>query len=192
VWPGIPKSQIPKLPTEQRTTKYTLSSVRNVQNDELDDFLSKDKVSFLNLNELLNQHQKVHPSILTFELDDAIVIRSKQFECGIPKFVIKIFENLNFETYYCGIKCNFPSLSANRIRTLNSWSIFDEIIWFLNTLQPDNKKKQLCSTFLPWDLNALAKKFPLQEMIVRAFTYFATLRALYSQMRTCNFYRQGL
>ena len=55
-------------------------------------------------------------------VDGFIVIQSLQLFNGIPFFVIKIYENLTFETFHYGIKCHISSLTVNRIITVDNWS----------------------------------------------------------------------
>ena len=59
---------------------------------------------------------------------------------SIPLFLVQIFENLDFETFHCGIKCFIKSLSKNRINIVDSWPKFEEIIHFLNVVETDHKK----------------------------------------------------
>ena len=66
--------------------------------------------------------------------------------------------------------------------TAYAWSVFEEIIRYLKNMAIDNKK-----CVLQDHLNAMAptvgKRMYSQELIVRAFQYFATSRSLYSQLR---------
>ena len=70
-------------------------------------------------------------SVLSLALKNCIIIQPNQFINGIPVFVIKGDENLNFETYHCGIECKIPSLSSNRITTVNTWSVLNAMLRFL-------------------------------------------------------------
>ena len=66
--------------------------------------------------------------------------------------------------------------------TAYAWSVFEEIIRYLKNMAIDNKK-----CVLQDHLSAMAptvgKRMYSQELIVRAFQYFATSRSLYSQLR---------
>ena len=126
VWLGVPLSQIPTANPTQRTTKRSLSGIRNSIDDELDTFLKRDKVTFWDIkNKFLNVSDHQYP-VISFMIDGYVVIQSSQFFNGIPFFVLKIYENLTFETFYYGVKCNVSSLTVNRIMTVDTWSKFDE------------------------------------------------------------------
>ena len=134
VWPGIPLSQVPTPSAPKRTTQRASSTLRNFQKDELECFSYEDKVSFSTLKDGLINKSKKHEhqhSVLSLVLKNCIIIQSNQFINGIPLFVIKADENLNFETYYRGIECKIPSLSSNRITTVNTWSVLNKMLRFL-------------------------------------------------------------
>ena len=76
------------------------------------------------------KHEHQH-SVLSLALKNCIIIQSNQFINGMPLFVIKVDENLNFETYHCGIECKIPSFFSNRITTVNTWSVLTEMLRFL-------------------------------------------------------------
>ena len=46
IWPGIPSSQLPTVPTPERKTNKTSCSKRNQKPNELSAFIEKDKVVF--------------------------------------------------------------------------------------------------------------------------------------------------
>ena len=144
VWPGIPPSQVLTPSAPKRTTQRASSTLRNFQEDELKRFSYEYKVSFSTLKEELMNKGKKHEhqhSVLSIALKNCVIIQSNQFINGISLFVIKVDENLNFETYHCGIECKIPSLSSNRITTVNTWLVLNEMLRFLTLLQPDTKKK---------------------------------------------------
>ena len=90
-------------------------------------------------------------------------------------------ENLD-QTYHCVIKCTISTLSKNRVMTVHAWSVFEEIIRYLKNVEIDNKKcvlQEHLSTMAP----TVGKTMYSQELIVRAFQYFATSRSLYNRLR---------
>ena len=185
VWPNVPLSQIPTASAPGRTTTRTSSNVRNVKNDELEAFLLKDQVSFSTLKEELTcKNKKLQFAVLSFVVDDKLVIQSVNFEIGIPLFVINIFEDLHFEAYHCGIATHISTLSSNRITFVSSWSILDEIVRFLNSKESDNKKKVILQQISAMRTRCIGEKLYSPEMIIRAFSYFTISRALYRRLRT--------
>ena len=77
------------------------------------------------------KHEHQH-SVLSLVLKNCIIIQSNQFINGIPLFVAKADENLNFETYHCAIEYKIPSLSSNRITTVYTRSVLNEIVTVFN------------------------------------------------------------
>ena len=186
MWLNIPSSQVPTPSASRRTTLRASSSVRNVQKDELEQFLAKDKVSFSTLEERLVNNkwdQFYQYSIIAFLIANVIIIQSNHYESGISMHLIKIFENLGFETYHCGVKCHIPSLSSNRITTVQSMSVLDEILRFLSSMPADNKKQIILQQVTAMGPKCIGKKLYFPEMIERSFGYFATSRALYTNLR---------
>ena len=115
-------------------------------------------------------------------MPDTLYVQSQQYLNGVPLFLVKIFKDLNFETYHCGIKCTISTLSKNRVMTVHAWSVFEKIIRYLKSMEIDNKK-----CVLQEHLSAMAptvgKKTNSQELVLRVFQYFPTSRGLYNQLR---------
>ena len=70
-------------PSKTRETRRSLSSVRSVLPDELEQFLSQDLLAFEQVEEKLSTNEK----IITFKCDDSLCIQSKEFYNGVPKFM---------------------------------------------------------------------------------------------------------
>ena len=119
-----------------RTTVKSLAEARrplpisfNVQNSMLKE---ADSVTFQQLQTSLIEEKKSLPAYTTvFMMAGILFVQSMEFICGIPKFLIKIYPSLKFETFHGGVKCFVTSLSANRIRKLDTWSRLEEAILFL-------------------------------------------------------------
>ena len=65
---------------------------------------------------------------------------------------------------------------------VHAWSVLEEIISYLKNMEIDNKKCVLqkhLSAMPP----TVGKRMYIQELIVRAFQYFATSRSLYNRLR---------
>ena len=67
-------------------------------------------MSFLTLKDGLINKSKKHEhqhSVLSLALKNCIIIQSNQFINGIPLFVIKVDENLNFEAIIVALNAKF-------------------------------------------------------------------------------------
>ena len=53
--------------------------------------------------------------VTAFMVDSNFFIQSTVFVEGIPLFTVKIYENLQFDTFHCGVKC-----CVNTIKELHS------------------------------------------------------------------------
>ena len=95
IWPGVPLSLIPEAPPPLRITKNSLDE-RKALPDEMSNFNSYDKTSYQDLKKELMENctRKFAAPVVTFKgIDDHIVIQSKEFTEGIPRFVIKVYQN---------------------------------------------------------------------------------------------------
>ena len=66
--------------------------------------------------------------------------------------------------------------------TVHAWSVFEEIIRYLKNMEIDNKKcvlQEHLSEMAP----TVKKRIYNQELLVRAFHYFATSRNLCNRLR---------
>lgn len=85
---------------------------------------------------------KCKEDVIVFKQGFEIVIQSKEYYSGIPKFLIKFNEDLQFETYHIGTLCSVTTLAENKVTTCKYyWSTFDEIIRYLKSCDITNKKK---------------------------------------------------
>ena len=113
--------------------KKTSSTVRNQIADELNPFLQLDKINYSNLKEtLLNNKKDFVCPVVVFLDENILTVQSSKFVDGIPLFMLRIYNNLYFETllYYMFIykQCY---ISKTRINTVDTWSKLEEIIWYL-------------------------------------------------------------
>ena len=137
----IPSSQIPIVPPPLRTTKKALSSVRNTKEDELPLFLQLDKTTFPGLQNVMLANKRTFAAPVTsYMVDGILYIQSTEFVEGIPLFLVKIHDDLKFDTYHCGIKCYVSTLSKNEVNTVRFWSVLEEMICFLSSEEKSNKK----------------------------------------------------
>ena len=180
--PGVPSSQILTSSPSPRSTKRACSSTLNIEEDQISEFLSSDKGTFTSPKENLKNQRESLVHLSCFIIEDTLYVLSQQYLNGLPFFLVKIFKDLNFKTYYCGIKCTTSTLSKNRVMKVHAWSVFEEIIRYLKNMEIDNKK-----CVLQVHLSAMAptvgKRMYSQELTVRAFQYFATSRSSYNRLR---------
>ena len=92
----------------------------------------------------------VHLSCLN--IPDTLYVQSQQYLNGVPLFLVKIFKDLNFETYHCGVKCIISTRPKNRVMTVHTWSVFEKIIRYLKSMEIDNKKRILQEHLVQWQL----------------------------------------
>ena len=102
---------------------------------------------------------------------------------GIPRFVIKVYQNLRFETFHCGPRCSLPYISKNRLNQMNSWSLLENIITSLNNMDIDHKKEMLLQQVKVMAPKIVGEKTYPAAFLVMAFCFFATSRALYNRLR---------
>ncbi|KAK7106695.1 hypothetical protein V1264_017922 [Littorina saxatilis] len=187
VWPNVPSSQIPTPAPSPRPTKRTSSSLRNTEADQLACFLNSDSVTFCDLQSILLASKSPKRDLLVpvfAFMDDSVVhVQSKKMVNGVPLFVVRISQDLTFVNFHLGVRCTATTLSANKITTLQTWSAFEENIRFLNSLELDNKKKVIQEQLQAMGTQQIGKPVYTPDMIIRAFTYFATSRCLYERLR---------
>ena len=120
-----------------------------------------------------------------FIVEDTLYVQSLHYLNGVPLFLVKIFKDLNFETFHLRPNVQYPvisTLSKNRVMTVHAWSVLEEIIRYLKNMEIDNKEcvlQEHLSTMAP----TVGKIMYSQELTVRVFQYFATSRSLYNRFR---------
>ena len=176
VFPDIPASIIPQLPSLPRTTTRTSCHERNTQDDELYAFSQLDMFTFEGMKEeLINKSRKFLISFHTFEYDDCLCLQSKSLSDGIPVFLIKIYEDLRYETFHLGVKVYVTSLTKNRVSKLDKWSRLEEALRFLNLRETDHKQDVLREQLQAMHVTPIGQKVFSPEIIIRAFEYFVHL-----------------
>ena len=120
-----------------RPTKIASSAMRSVKNDELDLFLYNNTDSYSDLcQQLIPSTRTFLAPIVTFMVGTVIFLQSILYFNGVPAFLVKIFDNLKYETFHKGVKCYVKTLSSNRINILNSWSKLEETYSYICTSYP--------------------------------------------------------
>ena len=184
----VKPSLIPTIPGPSRPTVRAISTVRNIVPDELDMFLARDTIKcFQELHEKLKKEQVNidDVDIIWYVIgENMLVFQSRDFEenTSVPRFLLKIKENLTYEGFFCGIKLTITSLSINRVITINSVSKLHEALRYLHSLTKNNKIANIFEHIHAMNPIAMIgdKKYDANT-IVRAFEYFSLSRALYSR-----------
>ena len=78
-----------------------------------------------------------------FIIEDILYVQSQKYLGGVSFLLVKIFEDLNFEMYHCGIKYTLTTLSKNRVMTVYVWSVFEEIIRYIKSMEISNNLKSM-------------------------------------------------
>ena len=97
---------------------------------------------------MLNNKKDFVCQAVAFLDENILTVQSSKFVDGIPLFMLRINNNLCFETFHCGGKCYISSLSKNCMNTVDTWSKLEEIIRYLNSMAFDHKKNILSQQFL--------------------------------------------
>ena len=181
VWPCVPSSQIPTTSTVPRSTKKTSSTVRNQKPDEMNTFLESDHLDFQQLKDCLINNKRSFVCPIGAVLDENVLtVTSSKAIQGIPMFLVKITEDLRFESFHYGAKCMIKSLS-NDILIVDTGSKFEEIIRYLKNMDIDHKKNILCQHYAAMGRN-VGMKYDT-DIVIRAFKYYAKSRSLYEDLR---------
>ena len=112
-----------------------------------------------------------------------IFLQSILYFNGVPAFLVKIYDNLKYETFHKGVKCYVKTLSSNHINALNSWSKLKEIVRYLHFLPSDHKTDIIQQQISAQAPKRIGEFLYDTDIITRAFEYFATSRALYTKLR---------
>lgn len=172
---GIPNSCLPTQQSKERTTKKSLSSARNHAEDEMKQFLEKDKFEF---DKLLDQLQtKFDCDVAYVDKDGTVIIQSKEITLGVPKFVIKIKNDYSYTCFSFGSPCNIISLQNNSISLCKTWSALSELVRNLSEMEISHKRSIIFEHLQITYKKAGKQKLYSPEMTTRAFEYFATSRS---------------
>ena len=75
-----------------------------------------DKIDYTNLKEnLLDNKKDLECPVVAFLDENILTVHSSKFVNDILPFMLRIYNNLRFETFHYGIKCYISNLSKTRI-----------------------------------------------------------------------------
>ena len=186
VFDDIPSSIVPQPPPPSRPTVRSSCQERNQEPDQQPDFEEKDRYDFDELRRVLSTEKDSKGFRVPFQAliyNDTVVLTSDAYFEGIPYFMVKISNDLTYDTYHLGAKVYIGSLNTLRVKKLNSWSRFEEALRFLHHKEIDRHTQVLQQQYVSMRAAPIGTKIYSTETIVRAFEYFCTSRALYSKLR---------
>ena len=97
--------------------------------------------------------------------------------------MLKINNNLTFLSFHFGNKSSIKPLSSNGMTVINSVSILEVALKFLNSLITSNKENVIIDQVKSMtSLTYVGEKKYSSETIARAFEYFSISRALYFRL----------
>ena len=172
--------------TTTTSNKKALSASRSVDIDQCSNFNEADIIK--GFGELKNKicDKMGHASFCVVQSTDAsITLQSMEFvpDTGIPKFLLIIKQDFSYQSFYCGIKINIVTLSANRCHTLNRWSQIEECIRFLKSQETPQKKLVMQEQIRAMGSKKVVEKKYEPATLVRAFEYHALSRSAYQRIR---------
>jgi hypothetical protein len=94
-----------------------------------------------------------------------------------------VSDSLKFEVFHVGVKVYVPFLSRNRVTSIDRWSTLDETIRFLHSKEPTSQVDVLKQQVAAMSCVPVGQTVYHPEIMVRAFEYFATSRALYNRLK---------
>ena len=113
--------------------------------------------------------------------ENILTVQSSKFIDGISVFMLRIYNNLHFETFHYRVKCYISRLSKNCINTVDTLSKLEEIIRYLNSMAFDHKENILSQQFLANTPKMVGIKYR-SDIVICAFGYYATSRTLYNRL----------
>ena len=118
-------------------------------------------------------------------IDNTIHLQSQVCSNGVPCFLIKISDNLHFETYYYCAKSNIPTLSKNRVSKINTWSILEEILRCLKSLIPGKKEIVIHEHVASMSTQCVGRRFILRRLLLDHFSILLHPECITKCKQTC-------
>ena len=171
---------------EARTTNSSSLTIRNRQEDELEEFNKRVTLDFDCLESHLASESFFHP-VVWYKVFNKLCIQSCTFFTNsIPLFVIQLSKDFKYEGFHADVKCTTAMLSKkkkNQSTTLDLISKLNEAIRYLSLLAIDKKKVVIKDHIDVMGSHKIGEKSYTAETIIRAFNYHATSRETFDKLR---------
>ena len=120
-----------------------------------------------------------------FHVNHIINFQSNNFihNTGIPKYLLRIREDLSYESFYGGVKSSVASLHANKVLNIARWSEIAEALRFLNCMEVSHKTEIIHQHIKAKNPNVASNQKYYPETILQAFEYFSLSRSCYNRLR---------
>ena len=116
---------------------------------------------------------------------NTLFIQSTQFFQGVPKFLLKIFENYSFEAYHLGCKVFIQCLTASRCTVFCKHDQIDSAVHELSNLTVDETLENLLEMISNIGKKKFGEKRYSQSSILKSYDIFMTSRQAYKKFRAC-------
>ena len=185
IFHGVPLSVLPTPPAKPRSTTRTSATVRSTQEDELDAFKQSDSLTWESLKVNLSMKTRTlrHPVNCFVVGNEVQWILSSEMVNGIPRYSIRINQDLSYDAFHLGIPCTITTLSRNRINKLDAWSTIDEVVRFLHQKENSHHEDILLEQMSNMRPQKVGEKLYSPETIMRDFDYYAHSRSMYRKLR---------
>ena len=184
IFSHLPKSVIPTAPSKPRPTSRCRFENRTAVADQYAQFKKKNNLTFEVLSKEAATQEFTCP-IVSYKIGDTLYLQSCSFfSDAVPSFLIKVTEDLKYNAYQAGIRCNIQSLSTNRINILNSWFKVEEAVRFLKNRPVTHKMLVMKEQLDVMGAQKCGEKTYSSDTIVRAFRHYATSKSCYEKFRT--------
>ena len=86
-------------------------------------------------------------------------------------FLLRIYSDLKYEVFHCGVKINIYSLTYNKISHLSRWSQIEEALRELNFRELYNKQNIINQQIQATGSQTIGQVKYSPDVIIRAFKY---------------------
>ena len=193
VFHGVAPSQIPTQAPLPRPTKRATTDIRTLEPDQSKKH--KKSVTVYHSEISTKIHSEIQPrKVVTYSINDVIHLQSEDFISGVPKYIVKINNDLTYETFYAGVRCYITTLTSPplRVTKLTDWGHIIECIRYLDTHQPSHKTNVMLDNIESMSrIQKVGQTVYSMATMMRSFEYFATSRASYKKL-LWNFQLPGI
>ena len=137
----------------------------------------------LQANLSLQSRQLLHPMNTFVAGGEVQWLLSTEMKNSIPRYSLRIKNDLFYEAFHLGIPCTVKTLSRNRIYKLDAWSKIDEVLRFLHEKENTHHEEILLEQMDNMRPPKVGSKLYSPETMMRAFDYYAHSRSMYRKLR---------